>query len=69
MNLDHLAANMPSISTKDGDTTNDGDESDTLAEIIEEVQDFEESYLVCCETVKQVRILSMCCLEKPDEPP
>ena len=57
MNLDHLAPNLPSISTKDGDSTNDGDESDTLAEIIEEVQDFEESYLVCCEAVKQARIL------------
>ena len=59
MNLDHLAANMPSISTKDGDTANDEDESDILGEIIQEVQDFEESYLVCCEAVKQVRILSI----------
>ena len=59
MNPDHLAANMPNISTKDEDTANDEDESDILEEIIQEVQDFEESYLVCCEAVKQVRILSM----------
>ena len=59
MDPDHLAASMSSISTKDEDTTNHEDESDILREIIQEVQDFEESYLVCCEAVKQVRIWSM----------
>ena len=59
MDPDHLAASMSTVSTKDEDTTNDEDESGILGEIIQEVQDFEESYLVCCEAVKQVRILSI----------
>ena len=56
MDPDHLAVSMSSISTKDEGTVNDEDESDILMEIIEEVQDFEEFYLVCCEAVKQVRL-------------